>query len=49
MKHDAFASHRTTNNREAGAYFSSERALKIGRGPIWAWSVKFMLVLLRSR
>ena len=25
--------------------FSSEEALKIGRSPIWGWSLKFMLVL----
>ena len=28
--------------------FSSEWALKIGRGPILAWSIKFILDFLRS-
>ena len=28
--------------------FLSEGALKIGCGPIWAWSLKFMLMLLRN-
>ena len=28
--------------------FLSEGAAQIGCGPIWAWSLKLMLVLLRS-